>query len=193
VIRRLYDWTLTLAGRKNALAFLAVVAFVESSIFPIPPDVLILPMILATREKAWKIAAVATVASVLGGLAGYAIGLFLFETVGQPLVSLYGYADDFTQFQSLYQEWGAWIVFGAGLTPFPYKVITIASGAFALDPVVFVIASILARGLRFYVEAALLWKFGPPIKSFVEKRLGLVTVAVFILLVGGFVAASFIN
>ncbi len=193
MIRRLYDWTLTLAGRKNALAFLAVVAFVESSIFPIPPDVLILPMILATREKAWKIAAVATVASVLGGLAGYAIGLFLFETVGQPLVSLYGYADDFTQFQSLYQEWGAWIVFGAGLTPFPYKVITIASGAFALDPVVFVIASILARGLRFYVEAALLWKFGPPIKSFVEKRLGLVTVAVFILLVGGFVAASFIN
>ena len=193
MIRRLYDWTLTLAGRKNALAFLAVVAFVESSIFPIPPDVLILPMILATREKAWKIAAVATVASVLGGLAGYAIGLFLFETVGQPLVSLYGYADDFTQFQSLYQEWGAWIVFGAGLTPFPYKVITIASGAFALDPVVFVIASILARGLRFYVEAALLWKFGPPIKSFVEKRLGLVTVAVFILLVGGFVAASLIN
>ncbi|MGB1876800.1 MAG: YqaA family protein [Rhodospirillaceae bacterium] len=193
MIRRLYDWTLTLAGRKNALAFLAVVAFVESSIFPIPPDVLILPMILATREKAWKIAAVATVASVLGGLAGYAIGLFLFETVGQPLVSLYGYADDFTQFQSLYQEWGAWIVFGAGLTPFPYKVITIASGAFALDPVVFVIASILARGLRFYVEAALLWKFGPPIKSFVEKRLGLVTVAVFILLFGGFVAASFIN
>lgn len=193
MIRRLYDWTLTLAGRKNALAFLAVVAFVESSIFPIPPDVLILPMILATREKAWKIAAVATVASVLGGLAGYAIGMFLFETVGQPLVSLYGYADDFTQFQSLYQEWGAWIVFGAGLTPFPYKVITIASGAFALDPVVFVIASILARGLRFYVEAALLWKFGPPIKSFVEKRLGLVTVAVFILLVGGFVAASFIN
>ncbi|MDG2244558.1 MAG: DedA family protein [Rhodospirillaceae bacterium] len=193
MIRRLYNWTLSLAGRKNALALLAVVALVESSIFPIPPDVLILPMILAAREKAWKIAAVATVASVVGGLAGYAIGLFLFETVGQPLVSLYGYSDDFTQFQDLYQEWGAWIVFSAGLTPLPYKVVTIASGAVALDPLVFVIASILARGLRFYVEAALLWRFGPSIKSFVEKRLGLVTLAMFILLFGGFVAAGFIN
>lgn len=193
MIRRLYNWTLSLAGRKNALALLAVVALVESSIFPIPPDVLILPMILAAREKAWKIAAVATVASVVGGLVGYAIGLFLFETVGQPLVSLYGYSDDFTQFQDLYQEWGAWIVFSAGLTPLPYKVVTIASGAVALDPLVFVIASILARGLRFYVEAALLWRFGPSIKSFVEKRLGLVTLAMFILLFGGFVAAGFIN
>ncbi|NKB44922.1 MAG: DedA family protein [Alphaproteobacteria bacterium] len=193
MIRRLYDWTLSLAGRKNALTLLAIVAFVESSVFPIPPDVLILPMILAAREKAWKIAAVATVASVLGGLAGYAIGLFLFETLGQPLISFYGYAEDFSQFQTLYQDWGAWIVFGAGLTPFPFKVITIASGAVALDPVVFVLAAILARGLRFYVEAALLWKYGPPIKSFVEKRLGLVTLIAFLLLVGGFAAISFVN
>jgi membrane protein YqaA with SNARE-associated domain len=193
VIRRLYDWTLSLAGRKNALTLLAIVAFVESSIFPIPPDVLILPMVLAAREKAWKIAAVATVASVLGGLAGYAIGLFLFEAVGQPLVSFYGYTEDFTQFQALYQEWGAWIVFGAGLTPFPFKVITIASGVVALNPVVFVVAAILARGLRFYLVAALLWKYGPQIRSFIEKRLGLVTLLAFLLLIGGFAAIRLVN
>ncbi|MBT4739767.1 MAG: DedA family protein [Rhodospirillaceae bacterium] len=193
MIRRLYDWTLSLAGRKNALTLLAIVAFVESSIFPIPPDVLILPMVLAAREKAWKIAAVATVASVLGGLAGYAIGLFLFEAVGQPLVSFYGYTEDFTQFQALYQEWGAWIVFGAGLTPFPFKVITIASGVVALNPVVFVVAAILARGLRFYLVAALLWKYGPQIRSFIEKRLGLVTLLAFLLLIGGFAAIRLVN
>ncbi|MBT5241088.1 MAG: DedA family protein [Rhodospirillaceae bacterium] len=193
MIRRLYDWTLSLAGRKNALTLLAIVAFVESSIFPIPPDVLILPMVLAAREKAWKIAAVATVASVLGGLAGYAIGLFLFEAVGQPLVSFYGYTEDFTQFQALYQEWGAWIVFGAGLTPFPFKVITIASGVVALNPVVFVVAAILARGLRFYLVAALLWKYGPQIRSFIEKRLGLVALLAFLLLIGGFAAIRLVN
>jgi membrane protein YqaA with SNARE-associated domain len=193
VIRGLYDWTLSLAGRKNALAFLGVVAFLESSIFPIPPDVLILPMVLASREKAWKIAAVATGASVLGGIAGYAIGMFLFEAIGQTLLSLYGYSEQFTEFQSLYSEWGAWIVFGAGLTPFPFKVITIASGAAALDPIVFIVAASLARGLRFFLVAALLWKFGPPIKSFIEKRLGLVTMITFILLIGGFVALRFVG
>lgn len=193
MIRGLYDWTLSLAGRKNAMTLLAIVAFVESSVFPIPPDVLILPMILAAREKAWKIAAVATVASVLGGLAGYGIGLFLYESVGQPLVSFYGYTEDFSQFQSLYQEWGAWIVFGAGLTPFPFKVITVASGAMALNPIVFILAALLARGLRFYLEAALLWKYGPSIKAFVEKRLGLVTLIAFFLLIGGFAAIRLFN
>lgn len=193
MIRGLYDWTLSLAGRKNALAFLGVVAFLESSIFPIPPDVLILPMVLASREKAWKIAAVATGASVLGGIAGYAIGMFLFEAMGQTLLSFYGYSEQFTEFQSLYSEWGAWIVFGAGLTPFPFKVITIASGAAALDPIVFIVAASLARGLRFFLVAALLWKFGPPIKSFIEKRLGLVTMITFILLTGGFVALRFVG
>lgn len=193
MIRGLYDWTLSLAGRKNAMTLLAIVAFVESSVFPIPPDVLILPMILAAREKAWKIAAVATVASVLGGLAGYGIGLFLYESVGQPLVSFYGYTEDFSQFQSLYQEWGAWIVFGAGLTPFPFKVITVASGAMALNPIVFILAALLARGLRFYLEAALLWKYGPSIKAFVEKRLVLVTLIAFFLLIGGFAAIRLFN
>lgn len=150
-------------------------------------------MVLASREKAWKIAAVATGASVLGGIAGYAIGMFLFEAMGQTLLSFYGYSEQFTEFQSLYSEWGAWIVFGAGLTPFPFKVITIASGAAALDPIVFIVAASLARGLRFFLVAALLWKFGPPIKSFIEKRLGLVTMITFILLTGGFVALRFVG
>lgn len=193
MIRKLYDWTLSLAARRDALVLLAIVAFLESSIFPIPPDVMILPMIIAARERAWRIAGIATVASVLGGFAGYAVGMFLFDTLGQPLLAFYGYAENFSEFQGMYQEWGAWIVFGAGLTPFPFKVITIASGAVALDPVVFGIAAVLARGLRFYVEAALLWKFGPPIKDFVEDRLGLVTAVVFLLLIGGFAALRWVG
>jgi membrane protein YqaA with SNARE-associated domain len=193
VIRKLYDWTLGLAARRDAMVLLAVIAFLESSIFPIPPDVMILPMVLAAPQNAWKIATIATVASVLGALAGYAIGLFLFEAIGLPLLELYGYADRFTEFQTMYADWGAWIVFGAGLTPFPFKVITVASGAMALDPFVFVVAALLSRGLRFYLEAALLWKFGPPIRAFVEERLGLVATATFILLVGGFVAIRFIG
>ena len=193
MIQRIYDCTLDLSARPNALWLLALIAFIESSIFPIPPDVMIIPMVLAARAQAWKIAGVATIASVLGGFAGYAIGYLLFESVGQPLINFYGYGSDFESFQELYQTWGAWIVFGAGLTPFPFKVITIASGVVALDPVVFGIAALLARGLRFYVEAALLWQFGPPIRTFIEQRLGTVTVIAFVLLIGGFAAVRWVG
>lgn len=193
MIRRLYDWTLSLASRRDALIILAIVAFLESSIFPIPPDVMILPMMLAARNKVWVIAGVATISSVLGGFAGYGVGMFLFESLGRPLIEFYGYGENFLDFQGMYQEWGAWIVFGAGVTPFPYKVITIASGVVALDPVVFGIASVMARGLRFYLEAVLLWKFGPPIKQFVEERLGLLTTVFFIVLIGGFVALRWVG
>ena len=193
MIQRLYDWVLALAARPNALWLLAIIAFIESSIFPIPPDVMILPMILAAPTQAWRIAGVATAASVLGGFAGYAIGMFLFDLAGQPLLYFYGYAENFLEFQSLYSEWGAWIVFGTGLTPFPFKVITIASGAVALDPFVFGIAAILARGMRFYLEAALLWRFGPPIRDLVEKRLGLFATLGFVVLIGGFVAIKWIG
>jgi len=193
VIRRLYDWTLALASRPNAMAMLAVIAFIESSVFPIPPDVMLLPMVLAAREKAWRIAAVATIASVAGGIAGYAIGFYGFEAIGRPLLELYGYGENFSAFQDMYAEWGAWIVFGAGLTPFPFKVITVASGALALDPVIFIVASIAARGLRFFAEAALLWKFGPPIREFVERRLELFATIAFVLLIGGFAAVSLLG
>lgn len=192
MIRPLYDWTLRQAARRHAMSVLAGVSFVESSVFPIPPDALIVPMILADRTRAWRVALVATVFSVLGGLAGYAIGFFLFETVGAWVLDLYGYTEKFAEFAARYNAWGAWIVFIAGVTPFPYKVITIASGATALDPVTFVVASVLARGLRFYVEAALLWRFGPPIRDFIERRLALVFTLGVALLVGGFAALKLI-
>ena len=130
--------------------------------------------------------------SVLGGLAGYGIGYFLFETLGRPLVAFYGYDAKFSEFQALYADWGAWIVAGAGLTPFPYKVITIASGAVALDPLVFTVSSALSRGARFFVVVALLWYFGPPIRRFVEGNLALVVTVFFVLLFGGFIVAAWL-
>ena len=190
MLRRLYDWTLSLAGHPHALMALALIAFIESSIFPIPPDILIIPMVLAAPTRAWRIALVATVASVVGGLFGYAIGAFLFEALAQPILAFYGYEAKFAEFQSRYNEWGAWIVAGAGFTPFPYKVITIASGATGLDPVVFTVASVLSRGARFFLIAALLWRFGAPIRSFLERYLAPLTALFFILLFGGFLAAK---
>lgn len=192
MLRRLYDWTMDLARHRHAGAALAVVSFVESSVFPIPPDVIMIPMVLAQRARAWAIATIATVSSVVGGIAGYAIGYFLFEAVGQPLLQFYGYADKFSDFAQRYNEYGAWIVFIAGVTPFPYKVITIASGVTALNPLVFILASVFARGLRFFVLCALLYWFGPPIREFVEKYLGLMATAFVILLVGGFVVARYV-
>ncbi len=192
MLRRLYDWTLDLAGHRHALLALALVAFVESSVFPIPPDVLIIPMVLAARDKAWKIAFVCTAASVLGGIFGYAIGALLFDQVGSPVLNFYGYAERFDDFRDYYNDWGAWAVFIAGLTPFPYKVITILSGVTGLDLLVFTIASILARGMRFFIVAGLLWYFGEPIRAFIEKRLGFLFVIFVILLVGGFVLVKFV-
>jgi membrane protein YqaA with SNARE-associated domain len=186
MIRKLYDWTLSLAGHPRALWALAVIAFVESSFFPIPPDVLMIPMIIAAPTRAFRIAAVATVASVLGGLFGYAIGALLFDTVGQPILDFYGKADAFDSFAARYNDWGAWAVLIAGVTPFPFKVITIASGATGLSLPVFILSAILARALRFFVVAALLWKFGPPIRDFIEKRLGLMFAIFCVLLIGGF-------
>ncbi|MCF8482311.1 MAG: DedA family protein [Rhodospirillum sp.] len=191
-LRRLYDWTMEKASGPHALWILALVAFIESSIFPIPPDVLIIPMVLAARRRAWMIAGLCTVASVLGGALGYMIGAFLWDSVGLPVLDIYGYAEKFTVFQGWYQDWGAWIVGGAGLTPFPYKVVTIASGAVHLDFIVFMVASALSRGLRFFLVAGLLWWFGEPIRTFIEKRLGLLTAIFFVLLLGGFIALKFL-
>jgi membrane protein YqaA with SNARE-associated domain len=183
---------MSLAAHRHALLALAVVSFAESSVFPIPPDVLLIPMILAARERAWLIATVCTVASVVGGVAGYAIGALLFDTVGQPIVEFYGYLDRFHEFQARYEEWGAWIVAGAGFTPFPYKVITITSGVMNLDFGVFMVASALSRGARFFLLALLLWHFGPPIRSFIERYLPQLTILFFLLLFGGFIALRYL-
>lgn len=192
MIRRLYDWTLSLADSPHALRALFIVAFVESSVFPIPPDVLIIPMVLARPDRAWMIAGVALLGSVLGGLAGYAIGWGFFESIGQPVLEFYGKDAYFEDFRERYNEYGAWAVLIAGVTPFPYKVITILSGSTGLNLGVFMVASVIARGLRFFVLAGLLWKFGPPIKSFIERYLGLLFTLFVVLLIGGFYALKFL-
>ena len=192
MIRRLYDWTMELASHKRAPRALFWVSFIESSVFPIPPDVMLMPMVLAKRLKAWLYAGIATAGSVLGGVAGYLIGLFLFDLVGRPLLDLYGYGDKFEHFASQYNEYGALIVFFFGVTPFPYKVITIASGVTELSLLVFLLASVTSRGLRFFLVSGLLYWFGPPIRDFIERRLGLVTTVFLVLLFGGFVALRFL-
>ena len=186
MIRKLYDWVIGLSVHPQAIWWVALVSFAESSVFPIPPDVMIVPMVLSDRAAALRIAVVGTISSVLGGLVGYAIGYFFFDAIGDRIVEFYGYGAKFEEFRVTFEEYGAWIVALAGLTPFPYKVITIASGFFALDPIVFVVASVLSRGARFGLEAALLWKFGEPIREFIEKRLEILSVVLVILLFGGF-------
>jgi len=192
MLRRLYDWTLEMSARPGATRILAGVAFIESSFFPIPPDAMIIPMIVANREKAWRIAAVASIFSVLGGFFGYLIGYLFFDAIGLPLLEFYGYQEKFDKVQEFFNEWGAWFVAAAGFTPLPYKVITIASGVTQLDLIVFGIASALSRSARFFLEAAILWYFGPPVRAFVEKRLGLVAALSFLLLIGGFVALKYL-
>ena len=192
MIRQLYDWTLHLADTRHAMWALAFVSFVESSVFPIPPDVLMIPMILARPSRAWAIASVALAASVVGGLAGYAIGAGLFEAVGRPVLEFYGKDAYFDEFRARYNEWGAWAVLIAGVTPFPYKVITILSGATGLNLAVFTIASIVARGFRFFIVAALLWRYGAPVRDLVERRLGLVFGVFVALLIGGIYAVRYV-
>ena len=176
-----------MAARRHALWALAGVSFAESSFFPLPPDILLIPMVIANRARAWLIAGVCTVASVAGGVFGYAIGFFLFETVGRRVVEFYGYGEKFETFQGWYNEYGLLIVFAAGLTPLPYKVFTIASGVTGLGFVTFLVGSVVSRGARFYIEAALLWWLGEPIRRFLERNLQWATAGFVMLLVGGFV------
>ena len=191
-MKRLYEWMMTLAAHGKAKTALFWVAFVESSFFPIPPDVMLIPMVLANRSRAWLIAAVASVGSVLGGMAGYAIGYFLFDAVAQPLLEFYGYLGKFQTFKAQYNDYGAWIVFIAGVTPFPYKVITIASGATALSLPIFIIASIVARAIRFFAVTGLLYVFGEQIRGFIERWFNLLAIVFVILLVGGFIAMKYL-
>lgn len=192
MIRRLYDWVLSLAGHPHALWALAAIAFLESSVFPIPPDVLMIPMIVARPARAFLIAGVALAGSVAGGVLGYLIGAFLFDTIGQPVLDFYGAAGQFDSFAARYNAWGAWAVLIAGVTPFPYKVITILSGSTGLNFWVFMLASVLARGLRFFILAALLWRFGAPIRDFIERRLGLMFTLFVVILAAGFYAVGYL-
>lgn len=186
MLRRLYNWTLSLAQSPYALWALAVVAFVESSFFPIPPDIIMIPMIIAAPRRAFLIAGIATAASVLGGLFGYYIGAVLFDLVGQPIFDFYGKSEAVAAFSEQFNQHGALVVLIAGVTFLPFKVVTIMAGVTSMSLPVFIISAVIARALRFFIVAALLWKFGAPIRDFIEKRLGLMFILFCVLLIGGF-------
>ena len=186
MIHRLYARTMRLAEHRHAPAWLFGVAVAEASFFPVPVEAILLPMMFAQPKKGWWYSAIATAGTVVGGALGFAIGALLYKTVGQAILSFYGHGDAFQHFAELYREWGGWIVFAGGFTPIPYKVVSIASGVVHMDIWVFLLASLVSRGLRFYIQAALLWWFGPAIRVFVEKNLIWVTLAAFILLIAGF-------
>jgi membrane protein YqaA with SNARE-associated domain len=192
MIKSLYDWMMHQAGRAKAGTALFWVAFIESSFFPIPPDVMLVPMVLADRSKAWRYATIATVGSVLGGLLGYAIGLYLLDIVGKPVLEFYGKWDKFAQFEKTFNEYGVWILIIKGMTPIPYKLLTITAGATKMNVIAFTVASVIARAMRFFLVAGLLYWFGEPIREFIEKRLMLVTTVVIGLVILGFVAVKFL-
>lgn len=192
MLRKLYDWVVSLAEDPRAIYWLAMISFAESSFFPIPPDALLVPMATVNPQRAFLYAAVCTVASVAGGFLGYAIGYFFFETMGKSVLAFYGLEKSFETFQLQFQEWGLWIILIKGLTPIPYKLVTIAAGAAHFDLVVFALASLVTRGARFFLECWLLKLYGPPIRHFIEHRLELVTTVALILIVGGFLLLKFL-
>ncbi len=172
MFKRLYHWTLTLAENRHAPWALGAIAFAESSFFPVPPDTILVPMSLARPKSAWNYALICTLTSVAGGILGYAIGALLFETVGKWLIGLYGYADKVEEMRLLYAHWGWAVIVFKGLTPIPYKIVTITSGLLAYDLPVFIVLSLLTRGVRFYAVAVLLDRFGEPIKVLLDKYFG---------------------
>ncbi|MHC8510102.1 MAG: YqaA family protein [Rhodospirillales bacterium] len=193
MLRRLYDWTMALAAHPRALLILFIVSFAESSVFPIPPDVLLIPMVLAARGKWIWIAAVCTVSSVLGGWLGYAIGAVFYQQVGAPVLEVYGMTGKFEELRETFTDVGAGAVFFAALSPVPYKVFTILSGVMSLDLTTFTGASLFGRGIRYFLIAWLLYMFGEPIRRFIEQRLGLMFILFCVLLAGGFVFLKFLH
>ena len=183
MLRKAYDWVMNLAASRRAPVALAAVSFAESSFFPIPPDVMLAPMVLARPQRAFLYAAICTAASVLGGMLGYAIGVFL-APVGHQILALFGHPEGEAEFQRWFGEYGLWIILIKGLTPIPYKLVTIASGLARFDFLTFVWASVLTRGARFFLTAALLKYCGPAIRAEVERRLGLYTTVGVVMLVG---------
>jgi membrane protein YqaA with SNARE-associated domain len=185
-LRRIYGWTIRCADTPKAVWTVTLISFAESSFFPLPPDLMLIPMILANRAKAWWLAFICTVSSVLGGLVGYAIGYFLFETAGEWIIHTYHLESAFARFQTDFQAWGFWIIVLKGLTPIPFKLVTIASGVAALSLVQFVVASIIARSFRFFLLAGLIWFFGDWARTFIERYLPWVLGGILVLLIAGF-------
>ncbi len=192
MLRKLYDWVIAYSARPSAPWALGVVAFAESSIFPIPPDVLQVPMTLARPEKAWEYALIATLSSVAGGLVGYAIGALLYDSLGLWLINLYGYGAKVDTFRAAYAHYGHWVILLKGLTPIPFKLVTITSGFANYNLFWFIVLSVITRGARFFLLAALLRYFGPAARTFIEKRLGLVTLGLLAVVVLGLLAAAYL-
>ena len=187
---RLYHWVLRLADSPRAGFALGAVSFAESSFFPIPPDVLLVPMVLARPRSAWLYAAIATLASVVGGALGYALGALLFETVGAWLIHLYGYEGKIEALRASYQRWGAWLILIKGLTPIPYKLVTIVSGLLGYNFALFLVLSLITRGARFFILAGLLLRFGEPIKAQLDKRFGTILIGFVLIVALGFWIAT---
>jgi len=192
LIKKLYDWTLEKARTPASEKWLGAIAFAESSFFPIPIDIMLVPMMVADRLKVWRLASITTVMSVLGGIFGYVIGALLFEAVGRNIIEFYGYQENFITLQSWFKDYGILVLLVAGFTPIPFKVVTITSGVVSMNPLVFTLASIPSRGARFFLLAILIWKFGDPIRNYIERRLSLVLSATIILGLLGFVVIKFI-
>lgn len=191
-IRKLYNWVLQLSSHPKAPIYLAIIAFLESSIFPIPPDVLLLPLCLARREKAFQLALICTISSVLGGICGYALGFYAFDTVGASVLEFYGAMDRYQVFADWYQAQGTWVVFIAGFTPIPYKVVTITAGVFSFHFMSFVILSVLSRGLRFFIVAGMVRVMGERALEFVDKHFNKLTIIGGLIFVGGFLVVKLI-
>jgi membrane protein YqaA with SNARE-associated domain len=192
MFQAMYDWTLRLASHRHAIRSMAIVSFCESSFFPIPPDVMVVPMILARRNQAYWIATVCTVSSVLGGMLGYAIGMFLYDSVGQWLIRFYGMGEGIEQFREQFRTYGTEIILIKGLTPIPFKLVTIASGIAGFSFPAFLAAAAVTRGARFFAIAWLLKRYGAPMQEFIERRLTLVGWTALALLVGGFALIALI-
>jgi len=192
LLRRLYDWCVEAAHKQHALWIMSAVAFAESSFFPVPPDVMLVPMALARPERAYTMAIWCTIASVTGGMLGYAIGAVLYDSVGTWLIHLYGYGDKVEAFRAAYAQWGAWIILLKGLTPIPYKIVTITSGFAGYNFALFVLFSVITRGARFFIVAFLLHRYGEKARHIIEKQLGLWTLLFAIVLLGGIVATLYL-
>ncbi|OHC73709.1 MAG: cytochrome B [Rhodospirillales bacterium RIFCSPLOWO2_12_FULL_58_28] len=190
MLRRLYDWVMDKAAHRHATAWLAVISFIESSFFPIPPDIILIPLVLAAPSRWFRIAMICTLASVAGGYLGYSIGYFFMDTVGMAILEAFHLTKRFYDFKPMVDQYGVWVIIVKGATPIPYKLITIAAGAFKFDLFKFTIAGFIARAMRFFLIAALLWKFGPSIRDFIEKRLMMAMTVTALLIIGVFVAVK---
>ncbi len=192
ILRRLYDVCMDWLERPWGIYVLFAIAFVESSFFPIPPDVFLVALAIALPRKSFKYAAVCAVGSVLGGAFGYGLGLWAMESVGMPIVSLYGLTDKYEQVQHLYQKYDGLAIFAAGFTPLPYKLFTITAGAFHINFLTFMAVSLLSRSARFFLVAAFIYYFGASVKSYIDRYFNILSIVFVILLVGGFAAIKYL-